>query len=193
MYPTIGQLKEYKSKILVKPEWYDDGYTWGNIYKNGSNYEKDWDAVCYIPESHFSEATPNSNGYYSGVYETGFTHNDLLKMCFGNEYMCDALFQELSWTSPDVCLNEWDDDTIAYFYRFIKRGSLVMWNDPSGQNSGKYKVTYVPFLFDELGELVDDGSFTLETLITIKNGQQTFKVPVCQLTKYKTQPTKKII
>lgn len=49
-YLKIGELKIIDGEAFVKPDYYDDSLTAGNIFKDAEAYDKDWDAICYVPE-----------------------------------------------------------------------------------------------------------------------------------------------
>lgn len=150
-YLKIGEIKIVDDEIFIKPDYIDDGLAFGCIFKNEEAYEKDWDAICYVPEYAFKDVEVDADGFAS---VSGVTHNQLLDMCCGNREWCDYLFSKLMWAYPDTYMDEWEDNDIAYFYRFIKPGSKVWWNDPAGETSGEYSIYKVPFEFDENGELI---------------------------------------
>lgn len=164
-YLMVGELKIVDGVKYFKCDNYDDGWTFGYIYKNEEAYIKDWDAICYIPEACFDEVEPDEDDF--AVVSGGYSHNDLLSMCCGNREWCDYLFSQLKWACPETYLNEWDDEEIADFYRFIKPGAKVWWNDPAGKTSGEYTVFVVPFEFDENGELIEPEAFGSDVIIII--------------------------
>ena len=104
-------------------------------------------------------------------------------MCCGNRELCDYFFfSKLMWAYPDTYMDEWDDEDIAYFYRFIKPGAKVWWNDPAGATSGEYTVFDVPFEFDEHGEPIEPETFTSDAIILIGNGVFEVEVTPFELT-----------
>ena len=179
-YLMVGELKIVDGVKYFKSDNYDDGWTFGYIYKNEEAYIKDWDAICYIPEACFDEVGPDEDDF--AVVSGGYSHNDLLSMCCGNREWCDYLFSQLKWACPETYLNEWDDEEIADFYRFIKPGAKVWWNDPAGETSGEYTVFEVPFEFDEDGELIEPETFGSDAIIHIGDGFSEVEVSPFELT-----------
>ena len=105
-YLKIGERQKVGGKIQYKPERYDDGVEFGNIYKDEEVYEKEWDVTCYIPENAFKNE--EEDGFFSKV--DGYSHNDLLRLCNGNRELCDHLFNKLCWAYPETYLsvqNDW--------------------------------------------------------------------------------------
>lgn len=179
-YLKIGELKIIDGEAFVKPDYYDDSLTAGNIFKDAEAYDKDWDAICYVPEYGVSRFEDDEDGYYSDF--DGYTHNDLLRMRNGNRELCDNLFFKLLWAYPSTYLNEMDDEDIAYFYRFIKPGAKVWWNDPAGETSGEYTVWGCPFEFDDHGEPVEPESFSSDAIIIIGTDDSEAEVTPFELT-----------
>lgn len=179
-YFKIGESKVVDGEVMIKPDYYDDGLSFGNIFKDAETYEKDWDAVCYVPEHAFDDMEPDNEGFYE-VY--GYSHNDLLRLCNGNREMCDWLFHDkLIWAYPETYMDEMDDEDLAYFYRFITPGAKVWWNDPAGETSGEYTVYGVPFEFDEHGEPIEPDTFALDAVIIIGYENSEAEVTPAELT-----------
>lgn len=162
-YLKIGEKKLVGSGLMFKPDYYDDGLAYGRIFKDREAYEKDWDAICYVHETAFDGTVIDSDGFCEA---SGITHNEILGMCRGNREWCDYMFEKFIWACPETYLHELDDADIAYFYRFIKPGAKVWWNDPAGETSGVYAVLRTPFGFDEIGE---SDSFSLDAIVLIGN------------------------
>lgn len=180
-YLKIGEIKRIDGEVLVKRGYYDDGVTFGYIFKDEEAYEKDWNAICYVPEACFADIEPDEDDFCSIGY--GYTHNDLLELCNYNRELCDAFFDGCKWACPETYWNEWDEvEDIAYYYNFLQTGAKVWWNDPAGETSGEYEVLDVPFKFDEQGELVDPENFSLDTIILIGNGCSEAEVTPNELT-----------
>jgi hypothetical protein len=175
---SCGELKIVDGAYRFAPGYFDNGLAFGNIYKDVDAYEKDWDAVCYIPEHDFDDVKPDEDGFFA---IEGYTHNDLLDLCFGNREWCDYLFHRLEWACPETYINEFEDEDIGYFYRFLKKGAKVWWNDPEELTSGEYTVFEVPFEFNEHGEPIDPDDFSLDTVVLIGNDHSEAEVPVCEL------------
>lgn len=179
-YLKVGESKVVAGQVLFKPDQYDDGLDFGNIFKDEEAYENNWDATCYVPEHAFYDIEPDDEDFYE---VTGYSHNDLLALCNGNREMCDWLFHDkLIWAYPETYMNELDDEDLAYFYRFITPGAQVWWNDPAKETSGKYTVYGVPFEFDEYGEPVDPESFALDAVIIIGHENSEAEVTPIELT-----------
>lgn len=113
-----------------------------------------------------------------------YTHNDLLELCCGNREWCDALFDDIDWCYPETRIEEEDDEDTSYYYRFIKPGAKVWWNDPAGETSGVYEVYEAPFSFDERGELAegDRDEFSLDSIVKIASFYSEAEVYVHELT-----------
>lgn len=180
-YLKLGELQIRDGASFVKREVFDDGLTFGSIFKDEEAYEKDWDAICYIPEAFFADIEPDKDGFYQ--IDGGYTHNDFLRLCNGNRELCDDFFQQCVWACPETYWHEWDEaEDIAHYYQFIKPGAKVWWNDPAGETSGVYEVFGVPFEFDEHGELIDDESFAMDSIILIGTDYSEAEVTPNELT-----------
>lgn len=180
-YFKVGEAKVENGQVCIQPDYYDDGITDGNIFKDAEAYEKDWNAVCYVPEYGFEDEGPDKDGFYHSF--EGFTHNDLLELCHGNREWCDHLFHaQCLWAYPGTYIEDADDEDIAYFYRFIKPGAKVWWNDPAGETSGEYTVWAAPFEFDEKGELVEPETFGLDVVVMIGDDNSEAEVTPSELT-----------
>lgn len=178
-YLKIGELKVMDGEMFIKPDCYTDGLSFGSIFKDAEAYEKDWDAICYVPEYAFEDVECDEEGFYKA---DGFSHNELLAMCNGNREQCDHLFNECAWAYPTTYLTEWEEGDFAYFYRFIKPGAKVWWNDPAGEASGEYAVFGVPFEFDNHGEPINPDDFALDAVIIIGRENSEVEVTPIELT-----------
>lgn len=65
--------------------------------KSSKIWESDPDAICYIPES---ADTPTE----------GYSRNDIVRMCHGDDLKAQMVFDLLEWQSPSAVLGEWDID-----------------------------------------------------------------------------------
>lgn len=65
--------------------------------KSREIWDTDPDAICYIPESAESPIE-------------GFSRNDIVEMCAGDEMKAYMVFDLLDWQSPSTVLGEWDED-----------------------------------------------------------------------------------
>lgn len=158
----------------------------GFIFKDNEAYEKNWNAPCYVPEYAGEDAAVIVDGI---EYECGgedcdyYTHNDLLKLCCGNREWCDALFCSLDWCYPETKIEEEDDEDTSYYYRFIKPGAKVWWNDPARETSGEYEVCHTTFSFDKHGELTGDhDKFSLDAVVNLASPYGKAKAYVHELT-----------
>lgn len=177
-YLKIGTVKKSDGEYRFKPGHHDDGLDYGYIFKDEEAYHNDWDAPCYVPEAAF-DVEPDENGFAEVDY---YSHNDLLLLCNGNRELCDYFFGQCKWACPETYWNEWDDEDIAYFYRFIKPGAKVWWNDPAGEASGEYAVFGVPFEFDNHGEPINPDDFALDAVIIIGRENSEVEVTPIELT-----------
>lgn len=179
-YIKIGESKILDGQVVIKPDYYDDGLAFGNIFKDEEIYQNNWGAVCFVPEYAFEDVEPDEDGFYK---VTGYSHNDLFNLCAGNRELCDWIFHDkLVWAFPETYLNELSDEDMAYFYRFITPGAKVWWNDPAGKTSGKYTVLKVPFEFDEQGESIKPETFASDAIILIGNEVSEAEVTPFELT-----------
>lgn len=65
--------------------------------KSSKIWDSDADAICYIPES---ADTPTE----------GYSRNDIVRMCDGDDLKAQMVFDLLEWQSPSAVLGEWDID-----------------------------------------------------------------------------------
>lgn len=178
----IGRSKFVNGQQLIKPGYFDNGITFGAIFKDGVAYLNDWDAICYVPTYAFNDVGADEDGF---MEIGGYSHNDLLFLCHGNRELCDWLFYcQLNWAFPETYLDEMDEDgeLMAFFYRFIVPGAKVWWNDPAGETSGEYTVFEAPFKFDEKGKLINPGSFYSDSIVLIGDGVSEAEVTPFELT-----------
>ena len=179
-YLKIGKSKVVDGQVLFKPDCYDNGLSFGNIFKDEEAYDNDWSATCFVPEYAFDGVDADDEGFYEVA---GYSHNDLLAICNGNREMCDWLFHDkLIWAYPETYMDELDDEDLAFFYRFIVPGAKVWWNDPAQETSGEYTVYGVPFEFDDHGEPVEPETFALDAVIIIGNENSEAEVTPIELT-----------
>ena len=119
-------------KLVTDDETYYFGeYGRFGCYNNEGVVYKDEEAfktgvgVCYINEYGFDNDDENSialfefnakeavastieeNGY---VATSGYTRQDLIDLCNGDEAMAEDLFDHLDWMFPETLWNEWCDD-----------------------------------------------------------------------------------
>ena len=77
----------------------------GPCFKSYLNYKTNPDEVCYIPENYDPEWDP-----YSGKIKEGYTANDILKLCNGDQDLADMVFSLCDWQHPSTVLDEMDED-----------------------------------------------------------------------------------
>lgn len=176
-YDKIGEVKY----INGQPHFLFDQSEEGFIFKDGEAYEKDWDAPCYVPEYAAEDAAVTIDGV---EYECGgsklkcdwYSHNDLLKMCYGNRELCDFMFQELNWTYPETWLDDRDNHGCLWgsWWSFVKPGAKVWWNDPEQEMCRWYEVV------TDLSEIPEDEwSDDMVVLVHCKHCET--EVPLCEL------------
>lgn len=96
----------------------------GVIYKDEQAFESD-NGVCYINEYGFDNEDENSGPLFefsakeaiasglegnSYIATDGYTREDLINLCDGDEGMAKELFDHLDWMSPETLISEWEDD-----------------------------------------------------------------------------------
>ena len=96
----------------------------GVIYKDEQAFESD-NGVCYINEYGFDNEDENSGPLFefaakeavasglegnSYIATNGYTREDLINLCDGDEGMAKELFDHLDWMSPETLISEWEDD-----------------------------------------------------------------------------------
>lgn len=111
-YLTIGKKITIGGMEFFQQGFYDDGITFGSIYKNERAFCEQPDEICYVPESSFDFG--NLIIYNGEEYHDtgGYTRKDL-ELLLENEDDCDGeaidieyFFDKLCWASPEVYLNE---------------------------------------------------------------------------------------
>ena len=114
-YLLIGQKLVHGGKTLYAPEYYDDGITDGDFFKDEKAFHEDRDAVCYIPESYFVDelaAAYVDDVAFFDVGAYGYTRAQLERLIEGkvdeegNPISVEAFFGGLSWQCPEVYLTE---------------------------------------------------------------------------------------
>lgn len=79
----------------------------GMVYKSENAFLNYPDEICYIPEYGFDEG----NNYFGNENEVdGYSYNDLLDICNGNETLCREMFYCLDWIAPETWFNEYEED-----------------------------------------------------------------------------------
>lgn len=96
----------------------------GVVYKDRQAFETG-NGVCYINEYGFENDDENSGLLFefnakeavaselegnSYVAISGYTRQDLIALCDGNEVMAEDLFDHLDWMAPETLWNEWCED-----------------------------------------------------------------------------------
>lgn len=115
-YLLIGHKIAHEGKTLYAPEYYDDGITDGDFFKDEKAFHEDRDAVCYIPESSFADELPAAyidDVAFFDVGAYGYTRAQLERLVEGevdeeeNPIKVEDFFGELLWQCPEVKLEEW--------------------------------------------------------------------------------------
>lgn len=115
-YLLIGQKIVRDGKTLYAPEYYDDGITDGDFFKDEKAFHEDRDAVCYIPEAYFEDERPAAivdDVVFFDVGAYGYTRAQLEILVEGevdeegNPIKVEDFFGELLWQCPEVKLEEW--------------------------------------------------------------------------------------
>ena len=88
-YYTIGSYTPEKgdADAVIERGATEQGY----VFKDERAFVKYKRKVCYIPELH----------------DGGYTRQDFLDMCGGNEVVAAELFDMVDWQSPETLLEEW--------------------------------------------------------------------------------------
>ena len=96
----------------------------GVVYKDRQAFETG-KGVCYINEYGFDNCDENNGPLFefgakeavaselegnSYVATTGWTREELVALCDGNEAMAEDLFDHLDWMSPETLWDEWCED-----------------------------------------------------------------------------------
>lgn len=96
----------------------------GVVYKDRQAFESG-DGVCYISEYGFDNYDENGSLLFeiekkeaiaselegnSYVAISGYTRQDLIKLCNGDAAMAEDLFDHLDWMFPETLWDEWCDD-----------------------------------------------------------------------------------
>ena len=156
----------------------------GSCYKDAEIYQNDWDETCYIPENakpDLPSMEEHGNHFESYDGSDCYTHNDLIRICYGNHALCDFIFSELTWERPGMLLDNLEQRSKGwrYFYDYVKEGAKVWWNDPEGETCGWVIIDEVPSE-DKLPE----NEWNTDTIILVRYGRSVAEVPLCELTKY---------
>lgn len=96
----------------------------GVVYKDEEAF-KTGNGVCYINEYGFDNEDENASSLFEFdakeavasdlvdnpyIATEGWTRQDLLDLCNGNERLAEDLFDHLDWMSPSVLMDEWMED-----------------------------------------------------------------------------------
>ena len=73
-------------EALIQRQFYEQGY----IVKYEAAYRSHPDRVCYVPE----------------LSDEGYTRQDFLAMCNGQEELAEFLFEMVDWQSPETLKSE---------------------------------------------------------------------------------------
>lgn len=93
----------------------------GVVYKNDKAFETG-EGVCYIPEFEFENADENPFEFYekaaiASVVENnnyvaiqGYTRQDFIELCNGDEKWARELYDHVDWQHPETLWDEWLED-----------------------------------------------------------------------------------
>ena len=96
----------------------------GVVYKDEEAF-KTGNGVCYINEYGFENENENSTTLFefrakesvasevennTYIAMQGYTRQDLINLCDGNEDMAQDLFDHLDWMNPETLMDEWIRD-----------------------------------------------------------------------------------
>lgn len=93
----------------------------GVVYKDDEAFESG-NGVCYVPEYGFENA--NENPFEFEIKECiaseitdnpyvaiqGYTRQDFIELCDGNEGLARELYDHVDWQHPETLWNEWLED-----------------------------------------------------------------------------------
>ena len=101
---TIEEYKKHIENDDMPRNWIGQG--WG--YKDLSF---DWDKgnstdIIYIPEHGYPELDLGFDEY------DGYSKNDFIQICDGNETEANALFYSVDWQFPETLYDEWCRDEV---------------------------------------------------------------------------------
>lgn len=129
IYIQIGEKRIIDGKEYYSPDYYDDGLTFGYIYKNEKAFYENPKEICYIPEAFFDERCDKELDDREWWHTGGYTRKDLEDMLYdedGNPIYLDgddeevdakAFFRTLLWACPETYINEltYNNKTMTQF------------------------------------------------------------------------------
>lgn len=108
----VGKKAVFEGQTVYQQGYFDDGFTYGYVYKSEKAFKENPDEVCYIPENAFIDAEEvEINGEKFAVVD-GYTRKDLEEMVEGetdeegDEITAEILFDMLIWCCPETRLSE---------------------------------------------------------------------------------------
>ena len=93
---------------LVYPGATDQGF----IYKDALAFQQKTGGICYIPEHGFDDAQVQEGGYLLSTCE-GYTYQEFLEACGGNERVAEHVFANMDWQSPGTYYDEMTLEEVA--------------------------------------------------------------------------------
>lgn len=103
---SIGFIREEVDAVYPSPT------AQGFVYKNAFAFMMKNDEVCYIPEHGLDVATHFGDEYVLSECE-GYTYQDFVDICMGNERVAKHVFSQVDWQSPSAYFEEMEPDEIA--------------------------------------------------------------------------------
>ena len=113
----IGKKIVLNGETLYQPDYYDDGITFGTIFKDYDAFYNNPDAVCYIPEAFFDDCDSETVEGEKFYRTDGYTRRNLellLTADDGTSYKdedgdvidVENFFYGLLWACPETYFNE---------------------------------------------------------------------------------------
>lgn len=93
----------------------------GVVYKDDMAFETG-EGVCYVPEFGFENSNENPFEFYAKaliateiegntyVAIQGYTRQDFIELCDGNEKLARELYDHVDWQHPETLWDEWLED-----------------------------------------------------------------------------------
>ena len=95
-------MEQIKAKDVINNIQNSDS---GFFYKNDEAFESG-NGVCYIDEYKLKDI----NEKLESEEIKGYTRQDFIDICEGNEYHAECLYYEVDWQEPERLFDEWNLD-----------------------------------------------------------------------------------
>ena len=103
---SVGYIREEVAAV------YPDYTAQGFVYKNAFAFMMKNDEICYISEHGFDNAEHWENEYVLSECE-GYTYQDIVDICQGNEKVAELVFANIDWQGPGAYYEELEPEEIA--------------------------------------------------------------------------------